>query len=451
MNIRFHLFLLAICCALLPTGTRAQSNGGVNSSYSRFGLGLPADQSQGSNRSMGGVAQGLRASYRINMLNPASYSAYDSLTFLFDVGMSLQQTHMKQNNITKNLNNTAFDYVNAAFRVMPHLGMSVGFVPYTNIGYDFTRTGEITTDEYSMQSITQTLTYSGDGGLHQAYVGVGWQPLQGFSIGANLGYLWGNVNNTMSQTFYENGTANTSSYSYLYSTYSSSVKTWKGDIGVQYQKVLNPRNRLTVGATVGIGHTIGSEATVLRTTLSGDTIQRSTKDAYKIPMTYSLGATWEHKERLLVAADATLEQWGECTTPQLQGTGTDIQYVPTKGDFKNRFRINAGVEYVRGRYDRPYLHRINYRFGAFYSTPYIKVNGQDGPKEYGLTAGVGLPISNRNTRQTVLNIYTPSYLNIGIEWTRRDANPSTLIREDLFAIKLGITFNESCFMKWKFR
>ena len=72
MNIRFHLFLLAICCALLPTGTRAQSNGGVNSSYSRFGLGLPADQSQGSNRSMGGVAQGLRASYRINMLNPSS-------------------------------------------------------------------------------------------------------------------------------------------------------------------------------------------------------------------------------------------------------------------------------------------------------------------------------------------------------------------------------------------
>lgn len=451
MNVRYHFLYLAICCALLPIGTRAQSNGGVSSSYSRFGLGLPADQSQGFNRSMGGVAQGLRASYRINMLNPASYSACDSLTFLFDVGMSLQQTHIKQNGATKNLNNTAFDYVNAAFQLMPHLGMSVGFVPYTNIGYDFTRTGEVTQDPYTLQSVTQTLTYSGSGGLHQAYVGVGWQPLRGFSIGANVGYIWGNIDNTMSQMFYENGTANSSNYSYLYSSYTSAVKTWKGDIGVQYQRVLNPQNRLTVGATVGIGHTIGSEATILRTTQAGDTIRRSTKDAYKIPMTYSLGAAWEHKERLLVAADATLEQWGECTTPQLQGTGSNIQYVPAKGELKNRFRINAGVEYVPGRYDRPYLRRINYRFGAFYSTPYMKVNGQDGPKEFGLTAGVGLPLSNRNTRATVLNIYTPSYLNIGLQWTRRDANPSTLIREDVLAIKVGITFNESWFMKWKFR
>ena len=451
MNYRFLLFLVTICCAMLPTSTRAQSNGGVNSSYSRFGLGLPADQSQGFNRSMGGVGQGLRASYRINMLNPASYSACDSLTFLFDVGMSLQQTHMKQNGATKNINNTSFDYVNAAFRVLPNLGMSVGFVPYTNIGYDFTRTGEVTQDPYTLQSITQTLNFNGDGGLHQAYAGIGWQPLKGFSIGVNMGYLWGNINNTMSQTFYENGTANTSNYSYLYSSYTSAVKTWKGDIGVQYQTVLNPQNRLTLGATVGIGHTIGSEATILRTTQAGDTIQRSTKDAYQIPMTYSLGAAWEHKERLLVAADATLEQWGECTTPQLRNTESDIQYVAAKGELKNRVRINAGVEYVPGRYDRPYMHRINYRFGAFYSTPYMKVNGLDGPKEFGLTAGLGLPISNRNTRSKVLNIYTPPYLNIGIQWTHRNASSSTLIREDMLAIKVGITFNEAWFMKWKFR
>jgi hypothetical protein len=97
------------------------------------------------------------------------------------------------------------------------------------------------------------------------------------------------------------------------------------------------------------------------------------------------------------------------------------------------------------------MHRINYRFGAFYSTPYMKVNGLDGPKEFGLTAGLGLPISNRNTRSKVLNIYTPPYLNIGIQWTHRNASSSTLIREDMLAIKVGITFNEAWFMKWKFR
>ena len=73
---------------LLPTALMAQN--GSNSSYSRFGLGTLAEQSQTFNRGMGGVAYGLRNGSRINMQNPASYSCIDSLSFIFDVGMSLQ-------------------------------------------------------------------------------------------------------------------------------------------------------------------------------------------------------------------------------------------------------------------------------------------------------------------------------------------------------------------------
>ena len=65
--------------------TFAQSNGS-NSSYSRFGLGLLNEQSQGFNRAMAGVAQGYQSGKQVNMLNPASYSAIDSLSFIFDVG-----------------------------------------------------------------------------------------------------------------------------------------------------------------------------------------------------------------------------------------------------------------------------------------------------------------------------------------------------------------------------
>lgn len=440
-----------MAAAAVPVCVSAQSHGGINSSYSRFGLGLLADQSQGFNRSMGGVGQGLRSGYRINMLNPASYSDNDSLTFLFDVGMSLQQTHMKQQGFSKRINGAAFDYVNAAFRVARNLGMSVGFVPYTNIGYSFRQTSNVTIDPYSQQTVTQELNYEGSSGLHQAYVGAGWQPLRGFSVGVNLGFIWGNVNNDMYQLFYENGTANTSNYSSLSTSYSSAVKTWKGDIGVQYQRVLDTWNRLTLGATVGIGHTIGSEAIAYRATLLGDTIRRSTMDAYQLPMSYSVGVGWEHRERLLLAADFSFEQWGDCTTPQMRGSGNNITYLPAKGEYKDRFRINAGMEYVPARFDHNYFRRINYRFGAFYSSPYQKINGLDGPNEFGLTAGLGLPLSNRNTRMTILNIYTPSYLNIGFQWTHRDASAASFIREDVLAIKIGITFNESWFRKWEFR
>lgn len=439
-----HLLATVVIAALGVCQAAAQGNG-TNSSYSRFGLGLPSDQSQSYNRSMGGVAQGLRAGNRINKQNPASYSAIDSLSFLFDVGMNLQRTRMKQGGKHQSANNTAFDYVTAGFRLRRNLGMSLGFVPFTNIGYSFTQTETVTEDPMLMQRITQTIDYSGSGGLHEVYGGIGWQPLNGFSLGFNIGYLWGSLSHFAIQTFAEDGTTNTANYGSLTTAYSSNTRTWKAEVGAQYRFVANPTNRFTIGATVGIGHTIGSEALVLRTSLQGDTIPRSTRNAFKLPMTYSLGLGWEHAERLLVAADATMEQWKDCTTPQIQSIngGSDIAYVAMTGAYTNRWRVNAGAEYVPARYDAAYVRRINYRIGAAYSTPYLKINGLEGPSEFSLTAGIGLPITNTyNSR---------SYVNVGVQWTRRSASAAQLITENTFRLNIALSFNESWFMKWKFR
>lgn len=447
-----HKLFTIIFCALYAIGMTAQTNGS-SSSYSRFGLGLLSDQSQGYNRSMGGVGQGLRAGHRVNALNPASYAAIDSLSFLFDAGMSLQRTTMSVGSSRQNVNNTAIEYVNAGFRLLPHLGMSIGFMPYTNIGYSFTqeRSNEVI-DPYTLQNISSTYTYNGEGGLHQGYVGIGWEPFKNFSIGTNISFLWGNINNQMVQTFSENGVTSSSNYSSLSTYYKSMIQTWKADIGVQYQYSPSSMNRLTLGATIGIGHKIGSEASMERMSQSGDTISASCTDAFQLPMTYSIGAAWEHKDKLTLAADFTLEQWSKCTTPQIATTTTGgINYLATKGIYADRYRVNIGAEFVPGRFDRTYLHRINYRFGLSYSSPYLKVNGHDGPKEYSVTAGVGIPITNGWSNRAVLNIYKPSYINVGIQWTRRDASASSLIDENIFRINIGLSFNERWFMKWKFQ
>ena len=444
---------LRIFSTLLATGvpaSLAQSNGGANSSYSRFGLGLPADPSQGFNRSMGGVAQGLRANSRINKQNPASYSAMDSLTFLFDVGMGLQQTRMRQDGALLKANNTTFDYVSAAFRLRRHLGVSVGFMPYTNIGYNFSRQEDVATDTYTQQRITQKLDYSGSGGLREVYVGAGWQPFKGFSLGFNVGYLWGDLDHAVTQSFAENGSASTD-YSSLYTFYGADISTWKGDVGVQYQHLLNSTNLLTVGVTVGIGHKMGGDAGMLRYALNGDTLTRQARNAYELPVTYSTGVAWEHAQRLTLAADFTYEKWGRCTTPQLFSEGGVLRYESARGDYTDRWRLNAGVEYVPGRFDLAYRRRINYRAGFYYASPNLRINGYDGPKEFGIMAGIGLPIANSYTRLSVLSVYAPPYVNIGVQWTHRDAAATGFIREDVLRINIGVTFNERWFMKWKFR
>jgi hypothetical protein len=84
---------LLVSMALVPSMAQISS---TLSPYSQYGLGVLADQSLGFNRAMGGVAYGLRDGKFINMQNPASYSAVDSLTMLLDVGVTGQVTNYKE-------------------------------------------------------------------------------------------------------------------------------------------------------------------------------------------------------------------------------------------------------------------------------------------------------------------------------------------------------------------
>lgn len=318
MKLKYTFILLFLIAPWTLGKTVAQSNGS-NSSYSRFGLGLLSDQANSYNRSMGGVGQALRSNSRINFLNPASYSAVDSLTFLFDVGMSLQRTRMVQDNAHVGVSNTSFDFVTAAFRMRRHLGMTLGFKPYTRIGYSFSHEENVGLDYSTGEQITSPSEYDGEGGLHEAFIGVGWEPFKGFSFGANVGVLWGNIKHSILTAYSQNSVLSTTDGN-ITTLYDASIVTWRGDVGVQYQTVLNSMNRLTFGATVGIGHKINNDASYISSTNASTADTLVAAKGFQLPMTYSFGLAWEHAERLLLAADVHYEQWGKCTTPEFTST-----------------------------------------------------------------------------------------------------------------------------------
>ena len=184
-------FLCSVVLVCSSAAAFAQS--GTNSPYSQYGLGILSDQSQGFNRGMNGLAIGLRYGNQVNVLNPASYSAVDSLTMIFDVGLSGQITNFKEGNVRRNAKNADLEYAVAAFRAFPKIGLSVGIVPFTNIGYSYSNTTRIGTS-----TTTSTELHSGSGGIHQAFVGLGWNVWGGLSVGANLSYLWGSYDRSIS-------------------------------------------------------------------------------------------------------------------------------------------------------------------------------------------------------------------------------------------------------------
>lgn len=428
-----HILTRAALCALATfAATNASAQSGTNSPYSQYGLGILSDQSQGASRGMGGIGIGLRNSAYANSLNPASYSAVDSLTMIFDVGMSGQITNFKEGNVKVNANNSNFEYAVALFRLYPHLGMSLSLLPYSNVGYSYSTTGTVGTS-----STAEYHSYSGSGGLHQANLGLGWEFVEGFSVGANIAYLWGSLDRTVS-TSYGDAYINTLSRSY-----SASVRSYKLDLGLQWEIRPSLKDRMVVGVTYGLGHKLGSDPTLISTNSNSQTSVSNADtltatNALSIPHTFGIGASWTRNGNLTVGIDYSLQKWGSEDYPAMSNTGTPT-YKAQGGQLKDRHKLAIGAEWQPNALSRNLLNRIHYRVGASYNTPYIKVNGSDGPKEFGITAGLGIPLTNSwNNRST---------LNVSAGWAH--ASAKDFITENTFRINIGLTFNERWFMKWK--
>ena len=107
-------------------------------------------------------------------------------------------------------------------------------------------------------------------------------------------------------------------------------------------------------------------------------------------------------------------------------------------------KVTAGVDYCPDYMGRHFLTRLHYKAGVSYATPYYYIyspsgSRSDGPKEFSASLGFGIPIINSwNNRST---------LNISAQWARQSA--TGFIRENVFRINIGLTFNERWFAKWK--
>lgn len=420
-----------IFCGVLALGLIVSAYGqtSLSSPYSQHGIGCLADQSQGFSRGMNGAGIGLRQGNIVNTLNPASYACVDSLTMIFDMGVSGSLTNYKEtvSGVTKSLNtkNASFDYVVGAFRLRRNIGMAFGLLPYSNIGYKY-----VAATYLDKTNGVMTETHEGSGGLHEVFLGAGWQVLDELSVGMNFGYIWGSMDKsvTSSSTTYINSLAR---------TYSVTVNSYKLDFGVQWQTSLSKLDALTVGATVGIGHKLGANPVhslinVSNSVTTSDTIS----NGLSLPMTYGLGVAWRHGMNLVVDADFVMQNWGSLDFP---GIGTDGKYAMQSNILKNRYQVNVGADFVPDPLARKLLKRVHYKLGGGFSTPYYNIGGKEGPKDISVSAGFGIPLQNSYNNR--------SMLNVSAQWVRTAA--TGMITENTFRINLGLTFNERWFAKWK--
>lgn len=407
--IKFKQILCAFTLMMITGVAVAQNN--TNSPYTRYGYGDLSDQYFANSKAMGGVAYGLRDGSHINVLNPASYTAIDSLTFLFEGGVSLQNTNLNDNGLKMNAKNSSLDYLAMQFRMRPWLGMSIGLLPYSNVGYGLTQSnGATSTSPASVKALT------GDGGLHQLYAGIGGKVLKGLSLGMNVSYFWGDITRTLEMKYPEY--ASSAAY---FDAVGVSISTYKLDFGAQYTKQLDKKRAITLGVVYSPKHSFSS---TVASTISASSVHTENAEMnFGLPNNYGFGVSYNYDKRLTLGADYNFQQW------------SDVSYKNEKV-YCDRHRVALGLEYIPNLAGRSYFSLIKYRAGAFYTTPYYKINGLRATHEYGVTAGFGLPVPRSR-----------SMLSISGQFLKTKGLETNMINQTTFRLSIGLTFNERWFFK----
>lgn len=419
MNKLKLLFAFVLCA--MPSLVAAQN---ATTPYSMYGYGILGDRATSMQRQMGGVGVAMNSGRQINVINPASYAAIDSLTFLFDMGADVCMLWSQEGSAREHAVGGGLDYVTMQFPLSKYMGGSIGLLPYSSVGYAF-----------GNDIAHGTMENQGSGGINEAYIGLAGT-FAGFSLGVNVSYDFGNIVNDV----FANPTSGSTKFEHV-----MKVRDWNIVIGAQYTYKMNSRNRMVFGVTYSpkktlLGRTWATIQEMTQESLPTTVGEMKLKDKYYTPNSIAAGVSYTHERasRFSVELDYSWQGWKDCLYSPLYSS-TDNNVVVFEGmNFNNRQRVSAGVEYmprIRGNYGQ----RMTYRAGAYYTQDYLKING-NGVREFGVTAGVGFPTPEGKT-----------IVNLGLEWKMRQAHPVSLIKENYFNICLGVNFNEVWFFKRKIR
>jgi hypothetical protein len=400
----------------------------ISSPYSYYGLGELRNNQSAYSSGMGGINSAIRNPVYINVANPASYTSFDTNSFILNVGVTSSFSQLKSSVITQQFtNHTSIEYLQFGLPVARWCGISFGLIPFSKTGYKsvfrdtLTNIGEVREE------------FEGTGGINQAYIGTGFRLFKNFSIGINVGYLFGTINNIRSVF--------TPDLNYSYNIRIKNdlqVSSINLNYGLQYQIDLKKNFALILGSRFSLPMKLSAKRSQLteRFTASGevesvkDTLKSITitdeKGKINMPFTIGGGITLAKNNNWLFGIDFDWQNWKK------------FKSFDTPDSLNNSFKIAAGGEFVpRNTAASKYWKKISYCFGFHYGQTYVKLRNKE-INDFSVSIGLGFPISKLK-----------SMINLTFEVGKKGTVQSDLIQENYVKLTLGFSFKEFWFFRPK--
>jgi hypothetical protein len=373
----------------------------------------------------------------LNPLNPASYSAL-RLTVI-DIGLSSQINTLSKTGFSNQTNSTfKLNHIAFGIPVSKKSALSFGLTPYSELGYNYKQvlpngfgTG-LPADTNAVNYL-----YSGNGGITKLYLGYGFGIGKHLTLGANVSYLFGNLQQTQS-------TEIPSLFANLNSRIeeSNSIRGLNYDYGAQYTIDLSARKHLVFGYSAAANTKLTSQNSYVVSTYFSDAIgnpdipadslvnKQDPKGKVQLPMINRFGVSYQYDGKFLIGADYTMGNWSKLS---IAGVNSGLQDSKT---------FNIGGQYTPNIGSlSSYFASVDYRLGAIIDQTYIVANNTS-IKRYAATFGLGLPL-----RPASSSFYK---INLAAEVGKRGTLTNGLVKENYINVHLSFTLNDKWFQKYKF-
>lgn len=401
-------YIVIVVAAMMAVGACAQN--ATSSPSSRFGYGELNDNLPGAYRAMGGVGIGMRSNKAINPSQPASYTACDSMTFMFDLAGSFLYTNYGDSYGQRNKLNGNLEYMTLQFPIWrKYIAFSAGITPYSAVGYSFSLTDSINSDYH------HTKTYSGEGGFTQVYGGLSFNICDWLALGANAYYMFGELNKSRSLNF---------SDASLHAV-SQSDQLTIGSLRLRYGAQLFHtfgKHTVVLGGVFENKQRFSKSDYIQIETTTSDTVE-TLQNAFEMPMMYGAGISYNYAGRLTLAIDYQCQDW------------TKAVYFDQENALRTRQRWAIGAEYRHDPLSRDYAHQIYWRLGANYTTSYSMSTFAP---EVGVSMGIGFPLRTIGT-----------VINTTLEYVHRGAMDNTTLNENALRFVVNAAIAENWFFKRK--
>lgn len=443
-NKRLIISLIGLIGLLGPT-VKTQAQNGFNLPYSQFGIGMSEmPYNLPIVTRMGGTVYNLAGNNFVNPFNPASYGSIEKESFVFDMGLNVQTSTLREGQ------NRAFDadgnlgYLTIAMPVTKWWKLGAGLMPYTTVDYE-----SVSQSTYLDSNVVKTI-YDGTGGTSQVFLGSAFNIPAGKSrslqVGFNVNYLTGRVQRAISIDFQ----GNDSTY-YLNSRRYRDTKmnNLTFDFGLQLRQqigknytlglglVYKPYRDMTVRDKALIYTYHASDETLVDTIFPAIGEDDTYRSRLEQSQTFGIGLSLERNKRWQIALDATFSDWAgmrytEDSAHAVFGSSA-LRYGPSS-------RYALGVEKIGDMDAKTYMGRISWSAGAHYEQGNMRLQlagSEQRIDEWGLGLGATLPMRKGRSLLTL----SVGYSSLG---------SSDVLQRNTLTFGIAVSSCERWFMKRKY-